>query len=159
MAGVIQLHGEDVSRVEPLFAAYDYDRSLIGGVLEDKNPGHVFCEWGANPTAAILFHPVDYAYLAGDAKAIRIETLVVDAPRALRSPTSSCSHLARPRGSLPCGRRSDLTWNGIPMSISRLREHAKAGSAIGRAACPTGSRWWPWTRIWPNVHSRTETCR
>ena len=82
MAGVIQLHGEDVSRVEPLFAAYDYDRSLIGGVLEDKNPGHVFCEEGANPTAAILFHPVDYAYLAGDAKAIRIETLVVDAPRA-----------------------------------------------------------------------------
>ena len=82
MAGVIQLHGEDVSRVEPLFAAYDYDRSLIGGVLEDKNPGHVFCEWGANPTAAILFHPVDYAYLAGDARAIRIETLVVDAPRA-----------------------------------------------------------------------------
>jgi GNAT superfamily N-acetyltransferase len=61
-----QLQPEEYSRVAPLFAAYDYDRCLLGGVLEQRQKGFVFCDDPSAPTCAALFHPGDYGYLAGD---------------------------------------------------------------------------------------------
>ena len=83
MPKVTQLEPEDFKRVEPLFNAFDYDRSLIGGVLERRQIGRIFCEDVKSPRFAVLYHPGKYGHLAGYPENADLNALVVELPRTL----------------------------------------------------------------------------
>ena len=70
------------ARVAHLFDAYDYDRCLIGSVLERQQVGLIFCDDTRDPQSAVLFHPGDYGYLAGDPESADLLSLVEEAPAA-----------------------------------------------------------------------------
>jgi len=80
MAKVVELESGDFKLVEPLFEAFDSDRSLIGGVLEGNQIGRVFCEDAPTPRVAALFHPGEYGYVAGDPEVGDLRSLVEEVP-------------------------------------------------------------------------------
>lgn len=83
MPKVVELDVADVKRVERLFDAFDYDRSLIRGVLEGRQIGRVLCEDVKTPRFAVIYHPGRYGYLAGSPELAQVNVLVVEGPRKL----------------------------------------------------------------------------
>ena len=82
MGGITELEPSMFHRVVSLFDTYDYDRSLIDGVFEQHQKGRIFCDDVGDPQCAVMFHPGDYAYLAGDPQAVNVRALVEQIPSA-----------------------------------------------------------------------------
>lgn len=80
MGKIAELEASMFHRVKSLYDAYDYDRSLIGGVFEQHQKGRIFCDDVDHPKCAAMFHPGDYAYLAGDPKFVDVQDLVEKMP-------------------------------------------------------------------------------
>ena len=81
MGGIAELGVSEFHRVKPLFDGFDFDRALIGGVFEQHQKGRIFCDDIQAPTCAVMFHPGDYAYLAGHPTGVNIQQLVALVPR------------------------------------------------------------------------------
>ena len=72
----------EFEHVAHLFDTYDYDRCLIGSVLERHQAGLIFCDDTLDPQCAVLYHPGDYGYLAGDPESGDLRTIIEEAPGA-----------------------------------------------------------------------------
>jgi GNAT superfamily N-acetyltransferase len=72
----------EFERVAHLFDAFDYDRCLIGSVLERHQAGLIFCDDTQDPQCAALYHPGDNGYLAGNPESGDLRRIIEEAPGA-----------------------------------------------------------------------------
>lgn len=80
MGDIFEWDGEDVVRMAHLFDVYDYDRALIGSILERRQSGRIFCDAVNDPKCAVLFHLGHYAYVAGDVDGVHVKALIETIP-------------------------------------------------------------------------------
>ena len=144
-----------------LFDTYDYDRCLIGSVLERHQAGLIFCDDTLDPQCAVLYHPGDYGYLAGDPESGDLRTIIEEAPGAAGVAVSE-QELLVPRSTswiARCGRPSAIDCSVEDMSTSPLPVHGSIEYDGRLSVSPVECSLCRWTLSSPDVQSRKGHCR